>query len=292
MGLFDAISNAGDFIDNKFLGGDQARAAQGAAGIQQAAAGQANQQLTGVYNQSQSGYQPYLQGGQNAFNTISQNWNQGQYNPGTLGTMGAQNFDAGQRPQGYNLQQFDPNTANTAAYQYQLGQGMNAVQNSAAAKGMLHSGNTLAGINSMAQGLASTGLNDAFSRFTTQQGQGMQNQQQNYGQWLGGANFGQGQSLNSQNFGYQNMFNSYNSNAQNGMNQFNMGNILGNYGQNAQQNSSNLGQNYSQQYGNNLTGGANAQAAGMVGAANARTQGLNNIMNLGGQLGSAYLAGM
>ena len=295
MGLFsaigDAFSNTGDFINNKFLGGDQARAAQGAAGIQQQAAGAANNELGAQFANSNSGYQPYQQGGQNAFQQLNQGWQGGQYNPGTLRGMSAQNYNAGAAPQAYQLQQFDPSKLqNDPGYQFQLNQGMNAVQNSAAAKGMLHSGNTLSGINSMAQGLANTTLNDAFSRYATQQNQGMQQGQNQFQNWQGAANFGQGQAQNAQNFDYQSMLNSYNSQAQNGLNQFNMGNILGNYGMNAQNSAANLGMNYSQQYGNNLTGGANAQAAGMVGAANARTQGINNLMNLGGQAFGAIMA--
>ena len=120
----------------------------------------------------------------NAFQQLNQGWQGGQYNPGTLRGMSAQNYNAGAAPQAYQLQQFDPSKLqNDPGYQFQLNQGMNAVQNSAAAKGMLHSGNTLSGINSMAQGLANTTLNDAFSRYATQQNQGMQQGQNQFQNW-------------------------------------------------------------------------------------------------------------
>jgi len=52
----------------------------------------------------------------------------------------------------------------TPGYQFQLDQGLQSVNNSAAAKGSLLSGATLKGINDYAQGRASTGYQDAWNR--------------------------------------------------------------------------------------------------------------------------------
>lgn len=54
-------------------------------------------------------------------------------------------------------------------YQFDLAQGLQAVQRSAAAKGSLSSGGTLKSIASFTKGLASEEVNSAFNRFMTQQ---------------------------------------------------------------------------------------------------------------------------
>jgi hypothetical protein len=69
-------------------------------------------------------------------------------------------------------QQFTAPTAAQAAatpgYQFQLQQGENAIQNSAAARGGLLSGGTLADLNNYAQGTASTNYQNTFSNALTQ----------------------------------------------------------------------------------------------------------------------------
>lgn len=52
----------------------------------------------------------------------------------------------------------------TPGYQFQLQQGLQSVNNSAAAKGSLMSGRTMKELNNYAQGVASTGFADAWSR--------------------------------------------------------------------------------------------------------------------------------
>ncbi|MFP5504939.1 MAG: hypothetical protein ACLGH6_01955, partial [Gammaproteobacteria bacterium] len=55
-------------------------------------------------------------------------------------------------------------------YQFELGQGLAAVEGSAAARGMLRSGRTLKDLTAYAQGLASTRAGEAFQRdFSTYQ---------------------------------------------------------------------------------------------------------------------------
>lgn len=54
--------------------------------------------------------------------------------------------------------------ANDPGYQFELQQGTNAVQGSAAARGLLRSGRTLKDLTSYAQGLAAARAGDAFTR--------------------------------------------------------------------------------------------------------------------------------
>ncbi len=59
---------------------------------------------------------------------------------------------------GYNFSTSDP------SYQWRLGQGLNAVQSSAAANGLLGSGGTMKALNNYAQGAASQEFQNQFNR--------------------------------------------------------------------------------------------------------------------------------
>lgn len=61
--------------------------------------------------------------------------------------------------------------AETNAYKFRLNQGQQALERSAAAKGMLTSGNTLAALLEYGQGLASTEYGNEFNRLTGAMGQ-------------------------------------------------------------------------------------------------------------------------
>lgn len=66
----------------------------------------------------------------------------------------------------------DPNSiSNSAAYKFRLDQGNQAIQRSAAAKGMLGSGNTLAELLKYGQGEASQEYGNEVGRLTTLRGQ-------------------------------------------------------------------------------------------------------------------------
>lgn len=66
----------------------------------------------------------------------------------------------------------DPNSiANSAAYKFRLDQGNQAIQRSAAAKGMLGSGNTLAELLKYGQGEASQEYGNEIGRLTALRGQ-------------------------------------------------------------------------------------------------------------------------
>jgi hypothetical protein len=115
---------------------------------------QAQQFIQGQEQQGLGNYQPYLNVGAGATGMLSEMANTG------TGPFAQWN------------QQFQAPTAAQAAqtpgYQFQLQQGENALQNSAAAQGGLLSGGTLAGMNQFAQGLASSNYQNTFNNALTQ----------------------------------------------------------------------------------------------------------------------------
>lgn len=140
-------------------------------------------------------------------------------------------------------QQFSAPTAAQAAqtpgYQFTQQQGLKAVQNSAAARGLGISGAAMKGAASYATGLADSTYNDVFNRALQ-------------------------------------TFNTNYSSAANNVNR--LQSIVGN-GQNAAATNGSLGAAAVGNIGNTLTSGANAQAAGTVGSANAISGALNGIGN-------------
>lgn len=113
--------------------------------------------LKGQEQQGLDNYQPYLDAGRGATRTLADltaTPGQGLLTPWT--------------------QQFKAPTAEEAAatpgYQFQLQQGLGAVQNSAAGRGSLLSGRTLADLNNYAQGTASTNYQNTFNNALTQYG--------------------------------------------------------------------------------------------------------------------------
>jgi hypothetical protein len=80
----------------------------------------------------------------------------------TGGGLGSVGSGAYTQPWTEGFQPRDPSQiANDPAYQFQLGEGMNAIQRSAAARGTLLTGGTLKGLERFGQGLAST-YNDKY----------------------------------------------------------------------------------------------------------------------------------
>lgn len=151
-GLLSAgIGAAGSLFGGLFGGNASAKASkQYIEGLQQA-----QTSLQDTEKQGLQQFQPYQQAGTQATGMLSQ----------MLGTPG----------QGLLTpwtQQFQAPTAEEAAktpgYQFQLKQGEDALQNSAAARGGLLSGGTLAGMNQYAQGLASENYQNVFNNSLTQ----------------------------------------------------------------------------------------------------------------------------
>ena len=159
--------------------------------------------------------------------------------------------------QGALLQGFDSafqgptNVAATPGYQFSLQQGENSIQNTAAAKGNLLSGQTLADMSGFASGLAS------------------QTYQQQY---------------NNAQQEYANAFNIYNTNSNNNYNRLSG---MASLGQNAASTTGNQGVATGANVANTTTGIGNATAAGTVGSANAVNGTLGNLSNMGSTLALA-----
>lgn len=227
-----AATNAGNTL---------AKAAGQASQSQLAAGSQAQGDISNEINTAGQTLSPYTSLGQNA--------------------AGQLNNQLGSLTQGWN-QTFSAPTAAQAAqtpgYQFQLQQGLNALQNSAAARGGLLSSGTSKNLLNYANGLASTNYQNTFGNalqaYDTNQNTYNTNRNTAYGMLTGATQLGQN-AAESQNATQAGLTNSLASN------------ITGN-----------------QQVANqDLLGGAQAQAAGIVGGTNALTSGLSGAGNALGQ---------
>lgn len=148
LGLLGAgIGAAGSLFGGLFGGNASANASKQYIQALQ----QAQQYLSGELNQGTANYSPYLRLGSTAANDLR----------GRLSDLTApwtQKFTA---PTAAQAEQ-------TPGYQFELQQGLNAAQNSAAGRGGLLSGGTLAGLNNYAQGVASTNYQNTFNNALTQ----------------------------------------------------------------------------------------------------------------------------
>ncbi len=96
----------------------------------------------------------------------------------------------GQAPSGLPMQDRGELIANSPAYQFRFGQGQEAIERSAAARGTLLNGGTLKDLTSFGQGLASTEYDNEFRRLgdITRLGQAGAAQLGTYGSGYGNAN--------------------------------------------------------------------------------------------------------
>lgn len=144
---------------------------------------------------------------------------------------------------------------NDPGYQFRLQQGMKALENSAAAKGGLLSGNLLQGEQNYAQNYASNEYGNVYNRAFQQYQSNRQNVLDQYNMLAGLAGTGQAAA-----------------------------NTLGQQGQQAAGNVSNIMLTSGQQQANGINNAAAARASGYVGGANAWANGLsgvtNNLMNM------------
>lgn len=169
----------------------------------------------------------------------------------TIGTAG--NLTPASLNEAWNTPFVAPTAAEAAAtpgYQFQLQQGEQALQRSAAAQGNLLTGGTLKDLNDYAQGVASTNYQTAYNNALNQYQQAyniFNNNQNNQFNRLS-AMSGTGQTANSQ---------------------------LGTYGSNTANNVSNTELTSANQVGNQLNNSAAATASGYVGGTNALTSGIN-----------------
>jgi len=178
----------------------------------------------------------------------------------------------------------DVTMQNDPGWQFRLKQGLQALQNSAAAKGTLLTGGTLKGLQDYAQQFASGEYGNVWNRALTEQqnayGQASNTWQHQYNRALGE---------------YQTAYDTFNRNQQwpytvlaglSGYGQ-NTANTLGALGQNYAGLASNTLMGAAGQQGEYATQGANATAAGQVGAANAWNAG---IAGIGNAAQNAYLS--
>jgi hypothetical protein len=216
----------------------QAGAAQTAAQLQAQEAQNALNFQQQEWAQNQANEKPFLQAGQGAVSSLSN-------------LMQNNAFPA------WN-QQFQPPTAQqaeaTPGYQFQLQQGEQAIQRSAAAQGGLLSGGTAKALNNYAQGVASGNYqqvyNNAFQQYQQQYGQFQQNQANQYNRLANLAGFGQ-VSAGS----------------------------LGAQGQQAAQNTGNIFLTAGQQQAQDIQNAAAATASGYAGLSNAASGGLGQVGN-------------
>lgn len=120
------------------------QASQNAANTQANAANNAAGLSYAEFQQQQANEQPYLQAGDGALSTLQQDM------PSLNAAFTTQDFQ--QSP----------------GYQWQLQQGLNAINSSSAARGLANSGGTMASLNNYAQGAANTDYQQAFNNYETQ----------------------------------------------------------------------------------------------------------------------------
>jgi hypothetical protein len=123
----------------------ESNATNNAAQTQANAANQASQLQYDEFSQQQANQQPWLQAGQGALSQMQNPYYQQQFNMSDF--------------------QADP------GYQFDLSQGQQAINRSAAASGGLASGNTLKALNNYSQNQASNEYQNAYNRFTNNQSQ-------------------------------------------------------------------------------------------------------------------------
>lgn len=140
------------------------------------------------------------------------------------------------------------------SYAFRFNEGRKALENQAAARGGLMSGNTGKALVNYGQQAASQEYGNAFSRYQQQTGNRFNQQAANRGMKLNAMQSlaGVGQSAVQQ---------------------------MSNAGQNYANNASNAGQNYATNAGNSMMAGAQAQGQGAVGAQAARSSGYGGAIN-------------
>jgi hypothetical protein len=211
-----------------------------------------------------AGYQqPYYNIGTQNAQTLSNLTNQGAFQVNPYQYQNQEQQPKAWTPTTFNFQA-DP------GYQFNLSQGMNAVNSGAAARGNLLSGATLKALQRYGSGLAAQTYNDAFSQY-------MQGNQ------LGLASTWQalGQYNTNRSAGMQNEMNRYSTANQQAMQKYGQYENLANMGQGAANNLTNLYSNQGLQLGNLAIGQGTAQAAGTMGVGNAISSGLRTLGNLG-----------
>lgn len=219
--------------------GKQADVANKAADIQQSEADKSIAEQKRQFDINQANQAPFLKAGQGAVTQLSDLMNNGGF-PSWDKTFQAPTAEEAR---------------NTPGYKFALDQGTGAVQNSAAARGGLLSGNTATELEKYGQGLADTNYQQVYNNALNQYQMGYNQYQQNQ----------------------TNQFNRLSTLAGGGQT---AANTLGAEGQAAANNVANINLTSGQQVGNSLNNAAAATASGYVGVGNALNGGLSNISQL------------
>ena len=167
---FDPITmglGAGVSLLSGFMG---AGASKKASEQQIAARERALQMQKGMFDTAAGALNPFISGGANVLNQLS-----GLTGPGgALTTPTSANLPGGTNFSGvvpnFNFQPTQEQLEQTPGYQFNLNQGLKAVQNSAAARGLGSSGTAMKGAADYAQGLAGTTFQQQLQNYL-QQGQ-------------------------------------------------------------------------------------------------------------------------
>jgi hypothetical protein len=233
-----AIGAGGSII----AGGEQAGAAKSAAQLQAQESQNALNQNQQQFNTNQQDIAPFLKGGQQAEGELSGLTS----TPGQgLLTPWNQTFQAPTAAQ----------AAQTPGYQFQLQQGENALQNSAAASGGLLTGGNEAALDQYSQGLASQNYQQVYNNQLQQYQQGYNqfenNQANEYNRLAGLSGAGQTAATN-----------------------------LGQLGQQSANTAANIDLTTGAQQGQDIQNAGAATASGYAGASNALAGGANNISQL------------
>ena len=240
--LVGGLATAGAGVASSVIG---SHAASSAADEQAQAAQNALDFQKQEFATQQQNIAPWLEAGKTSLGTLMQDFQNGTFGPGSIAP-----------PPSFQVPTLQ-DARNSPGYQFELGQGINAIQRSAAARGGLGSGSTLKALQSFGTGLADSTYGDVFNRSLATYGAGLQGYQAKLA--------GQSQAYNQ------------------------LAGIAGT-GQTAAQNINATGTQVSQNVGNLMTQIGNAQAAGTVGSANAITGGINSATN--GLMSSLLLGGL
>jgi hypothetical protein len=214
------------------------------------------------YASQAAGYQqPYYDIGTQNAATLSQKQNNGDFNTPSYNYQ-----DQEQQPGAYQQTAF--NYAADPGYAFQKQQGLNAVQNSAAAGGGLLSGATMKAMQAYGTGVANQNYNDAYQRYISGNQLGLATNQNAYNQY----------STNRQT-GMTNAMNVYNTANQQNQQNYGRYSDLANMGVGASRNLSDIYNQAGMAVANTDIGQANAGAAGTMAVGNAVSNGLQNLGN-------------
>lgn len=138
-----------------------ADASKSAASTQRDAAQLSANEQAGIFNQTRNDLSPFYAGGVNSYEALLNYMGVGGQ-PGAAGPQGTVDMSApGVRP--FSLADFQ----SSPGYGFQLSQGINAIDNSSAAKGF--TGNTLKDLMTFGQGLANQDYWNAYNAYTQNQ---------------------------------------------------------------------------------------------------------------------------